>query len=223
MADDTRIRMFRVAGPIFADKGFEGTTVREICAAADVNVASVNYHFGGKETLYLQTVELAHQERLQRVPPAAWPSDALPADKLLIFVTTILNRILGEGNIGWETRLLMREMLQPTEACRPLMEEYVRPQWDQLMGILDELLPTVTTHHVRHQIAFSIVGQCLHYRLANEFVSLLIGDDWQTGAYSVERLAQHITQFSLAAMNGLSEMIQEGESPNLQIPISAAT
>ncbi len=204
MADDTRLRMLRVAGPIFADNGFEGTTVREICAAADVNVASVNYHFGGKETLYIQTIEFAHQVRLQRVPPAEWPLEASPADKLMIFVTTILNRILGEGNIGWETRLLMREMLQPTEACRPLMEEYVRPQWDQLLGVLDELLPSATTPHVRHQIAFSIVGQCLHYRLANELVTLLIGDDWQSREFSVERLASHITQFSLAAIAGIS-------------------
>ncbi|MEZ6050982.1 MAG: CerR family C-terminal domain-containing protein [Planctomycetaceae bacterium] len=225
MADETRVRMLEAAGPIFAEKGFDATTVREICAAAEVNVASVNYHFGSKETLYLQTVKLAYRQRLQRVPPAAWPADAQPAHKLQIFVSTILNRVLGEGNIGWETRLLMREMLQPTQACQPVMEEYIRPQWDQLMGILDELLPDETTHHVRHQVAFSIVGQCLHYRFANEFVLFLIGDDWQNEAYSVGRLAQHITRFSLAAINGLSEVDLESEleTQDVKPPIPAMT
>lgn len=217
MADDTRMRMLEAAGPIFAEKGFDGTTVREICAAADVNVASVNYHFGSKETLYLQTVKLAYRQRLQRVPPAAWPAEAPPARKLQIFVTTILNRVLGDGNIGWETRLLMREMLQPTQACRPVLEEYIRPQWVQLMGVLDELLPIETTHHARHQIAFSIVGQCLHYRFANEFVSLLIGDDWQDEAYSIGKLATHITSFSLAAISGRAEIEIEDETEGLNI------
>lgn len=212
MADDTRLRILRVAGPIFAENGFERTTIREICAAADVNVASVNYHFGGKQTLYVETVAQAHKQRLQRVPPAAWSPEATPEEQLLVFVTTILKRSLGEGDVGWETRLLMREMLEPTEACRPVMEEYVRPQWDQLTRILNDFLPVETDEHIRQQIAFSIVGQCLHYRVANELVLLLIGDDWQSTPYSIERLAQHITQFSLAAIQGFAVQRQH---PNL--------
>ncbi len=200
MADDTRLRILRAGGPIFAGGGFEGTTVREICAAADVNLASVNYHFGSKETLYLETVQLAHQEKLLRVPPAAWPADASPQDKLRVFVGTILNRLLGEGDIGWETRLLMREMIHPTHACRPLVEDYIRPQFDQLLDVLAELLPDTTEPSVRHRVAFSIVGQCLHYRFASEFVSLLIGDERSTGAYSIEELSEHITRFSLGGL-----------------------
>ncbi|MCA9077876.1 MAG: CerR family C-terminal domain-containing protein [Planctomycetaceae bacterium] len=213
MADDTRLRILRVAGPIFAENGYEGTTIREICAAADVNVASVNYHFGGKETLYVETVAHAYGERLQRVPPAAWSPEATPAEQLHAFVTTILKRCLGEGDVGWESRLLMREMLEPTDACRMVIGEYVRPQWNQLAQILDRLLPADTEEHVRQQIAFSIVGQCVYYRMANELVLMLIGGDWQSDPYSIERLAQHITQFSLAGIHGFAD---PGKQPNLR-------
>ncbi len=200
MADETRLRILKAAGPIFAEGGFEGTTVREICAAADVNLASVNYHFGSKETLYLETVQLAHQEKLLRVPPAAWPADASPQDQLRVFVATLLNRILGEGDVGWETRLLMREMIHPTHACRSLVEDYIRPQFDQLLSVLAEILPATTETPVRHLVAFSIVGQCLHYRIAGEFVSLLIGDDGSAGTCSIEELSEHITRFSLGGI-----------------------
>ncbi|MGD9855126.1 MAG: CerR family C-terminal domain-containing protein [Planctomycetaceae bacterium] len=200
MADETRLRILRTAGPIFAESGFEATTVREICAAAGVNLASVNYHFGSKETLYLESVQFAHREKLLRVPPPQWPAGASAEEKLRIFVRTILNRCLGEGIVGWETRLLMREMLHPTHACRPLVEEFIRPQFDQLLDVLSEVLPESTEQSVRHRIAFSIVGQCLHYRFASEFVSLLIGEEFESGGFSIDALSTHITRFSLGGV-----------------------
>ena len=43
---NVRDRLLEVAGPVFSEKGFEKTTVREICQKADVNLASVNYYSG---------------------------------------------------------------------------------------------------------------------------------------------------------------------------------
>ena len=97
MADDTRDRVLSAAGPIFARQGFEGATIREICAAAGVNLASVNYHFGNKETLYLETVKLAHEQKLLRVPLPELPQETSREEKLENFIRTILNRLLGGG------------------------------------------------------------------------------------------------------------------------------
>lgn len=49
---DTKKKILEVARVLFADQGFEGTSVREIAKAADVNIASVNYHFTNKENLF---------------------------------------------------------------------------------------------------------------------------------------------------------------------------
>ena len=49
---DTKTKILEVARVLFADQGFEGTSVREIAKAADVNIASVNYHFNNKENLF---------------------------------------------------------------------------------------------------------------------------------------------------------------------------
>ena len=56
----TRSRIMEVARILFADHGFEGTSVREIAKAADVNVASVNYHFLSKENLYSEILRLGY-------------------------------------------------------------------------------------------------------------------------------------------------------------------
>ena len=50
----TRERILDTAEVLFAQKGFEAVSVREITAAASCNLAGVNYHFGNKENLYLE-------------------------------------------------------------------------------------------------------------------------------------------------------------------------
>lgn len=47
----TKERILEVAGHLFAEKGFDATSMRDITDAAGVNLASVNYHFGSKEGL----------------------------------------------------------------------------------------------------------------------------------------------------------------------------
>jgi len=47
-------RLLDAAEELFCEHGFEGTSVRDIAAAAGCNIASVNYYFGGKEKLYLE-------------------------------------------------------------------------------------------------------------------------------------------------------------------------
>lgn len=57
MSDETRQKILNVASELFARYGFNGTSVRDIASACDVNVAAVNYHFGSKHNLYWAVVQ----------------------------------------------------------------------------------------------------------------------------------------------------------------------
>lgn len=57
-AGDTRAALIAAAREQFAARGFAGTSVRSIAAAAGVNASLVNHHFGGKEALLVATMEL---------------------------------------------------------------------------------------------------------------------------------------------------------------------
>jgi len=48
----TRERLMEAAMVEFAQRGYAGATVADICARAEANVAAVNYHYGSKEKLY---------------------------------------------------------------------------------------------------------------------------------------------------------------------------
>lgn len=60
--DRTRERILAVSLPLFAAHGYDGTSVRTLAAAADVNVATLSYHFGGKEGLYRTVVHRLFQD-----------------------------------------------------------------------------------------------------------------------------------------------------------------
>lgn len=57
MGVDKREHIMSTAVSLFATNGFEGTSVRDIAASADVNLAMINYYFGSKEKLFESIVE----------------------------------------------------------------------------------------------------------------------------------------------------------------------
>ena len=71
MATDTKERILDAAEGLFADRGFPGTSMRDITQGADANIAAVNYHFGSKEALLLavleRRIEPVNQARLARL------------------------------------------------------------------------------------------------------------------------------------------------------------
>jgi TetR/AcrR family transcriptional regulator, regulator of cefoperazone and chloramphenicol sensitivity len=223
--DDTRERLLVAASKVFAEKGFEKTTVREICQAAEVsNLAAVNYYFGDKERLYIECVKLAHKVRIDDVPLPVWNPATTPEMKLRGLVLTMLRRMIGGGCQPWHEQLMMREVVNPTGAVVELVQEFIRPHFDLLLSVIDEFVPAEMPAEKRHQIAFSIVGQCLHYKVAKPIVSLLVGHD-EAASYSPEGLAEHITEFTLAAMRELSRSAKQTlpRSPTMPHRLGAST
>ncbi|MHB8079829.1 MAG: TetR family transcriptional regulator [Candidatus Krumholzibacteriia bacterium] len=77
----TRTALMRAALPLFAQRGFAGTTVEAIAGAARVNKALINYHFGGKQGLFTAILGDALSAAEARIRPLA--ADARPADRRL--------------------------------------------------------------------------------------------------------------------------------------------
>ncbi len=78
-----------------------------------------------------------------------------------------------------------------------------------LNEIIAEMLPSGFPEHRRHKIAFSIVGQCLIYRVCNHVVGMLIGSEERNKSFVVDQLAEHIVQFSLG---GIEQAKRESEA-----------
>ena len=59
---DTKDRLVAAATTLFAERGFHGTTVRDIAERAGANVAAGNYHYGSKKALYLEVLRAQFAE-----------------------------------------------------------------------------------------------------------------------------------------------------------------
>lgn len=190
--------MLEAAGEVFAELGFRAATIRDICQRGKANVAAVNYHFGDKQALYIEAVQRAHCTRRELID-VIWPPDWTPQQKLRGFIGQWLEHQLAEDRPSWHTGLMLREMSDPTEACVKLVEAYIRPMAQTLRGIIRELVPGEQTERQGWLIGFSIVSQCLFYKVHRPIAELLVGRE-EYAKFNIPMLADHITRFSLAAI-----------------------
>ncbi len=195
--DPTKTRLLEAAGEEFAEKGFEAARVRSICRKARANAAAVNYHFGDKERLYIEAVIEAHRCGSTLIPDSVFEQGE-PADQLRTYVGHFLGNVLAMRENTWHRALMLREMLQPTSACEALVREAIRPRFERLMGILRNACPDADERRL-HALAFSVIGQGLHYRMARPVCEQLIGQE-AFESLDVDFLTDHITTFTLAAL-----------------------
>jgi AcrR family transcriptional regulator len=196
--DDTRTRLLDAAGREFAEKGFEAARVREICRRAGANLAAVNYHFGDKERLYIESVLEAHRCGTELLPGADFEVRT-PAEQLRLFIHHFLSNVLAmRPDDTWQRALMLREMLQPTSACEALVREAIRPRFERLQEILRRACPGADPRRL-NALTFSVIGQCLHYKVARPVSERLVGPEAYE-ALDVDYLTDHITTFCLAAL-----------------------
>jgi len=216
--EQTKARLLEAAGEEFAEKGYDFARVRSICQRAGVNLAAVNYHFGDKERLYTEAVLEAHRCGSELLPEEAF-AEKTPAEQLGLFIHHFMHHVLAlRGEPKWHQVLILREMLEPTSASDALVREAIRPRFERLKSIFRRACPDADERKI-HVLVFSVIGQCLHYKMAREVSLRLIGHE----AYEqldLDYLTRHVTGFTLAAlglaapMTGMGEPFKHGcESP----------
>jgi AcrR family transcriptional regulator len=209
---DTHQRLLDAAGEVFAQRGFRQATVREICRKANANIAAVNYHFRDKDGLYAAVLREAQREAREKYPPTlGLGPDASPEQRLHAFVRSFLLRLFDPGRPAWHGLLMAREMVEPTAALDLIIEESIRPRFELLRAVVRDLAgPEVPEVRIR-LCAQSILGQCMYYHYGRRVLARLWRpEDGQS--FDAEHLADHIVEFSLAALRHLAVSVRSSTS-----------
>jgi AcrR family transcriptional regulator len=202
---DTKRRVIAAASGLFAERGFHGTTVRDIAQRARVNLAAGHYHFGSKETLYLEVLRVQFGEIMAELEQrgarltagTARPGRAALRELLRTRITAMLELLLGPPP-GLHGTLMMREMCDPSAALPDIVEQFIQPHKREMEAIVAGLLPRLGRQQVERCI-FSIVGQVFFYRHMFPALPLLFGQRELTRSW-LGAVAEHITEFSLGGM-----------------------
>lgn len=135
----TRARILKAAGKLFATTGYAETSSKAIAARANVDVASINYHFGNRAGLYQATlieahrffVNFAHLKDILR-------KDLSPEEKLLHLIQLFVRRAFQQPR-PWHLQLLAREALAPTSHFQILFKEEAEPKQLLIKQLLSDL------------------------------------------------------------------------------------
>jgi TetR/AcrR family transcriptional regulator, regulator of cefoperazone and chloramphenicol sensitivity len=199
--DETRRKLLDAASEVFAEHGYQAATVREICTRAGANIASVNYHFGDKLALYSELLKTAVTESENPAMTGAMHA-ATPEDALRAFITVMFRHIIRPDRPTWYAKAMAHELAHPTPALAVVVEHVIRPKARVLYRIVGEIIGRPELDKKTRLCAHSVIGQVVHYIHARPVIGLL-WPELQMCPETTEEIANHIADFSLAALKGL--------------------
>jgi AcrR family transcriptional regulator len=180
---DTRDRIIRSAELLFAQNGYDGTSLREITEKAGVNVASVNYHFGSKENLLVSLLDRIiapiNEERLELLDAVSADGPAGVEETLEAFLRPDLHALERLRSRDPDLPRFVSRMY--TEAS-PLMYSVIGSQFAEIGRRFGEAFQRALPHLDEDEISFrlaSVVGIVVYLFAGIEApgMSSLVGDD----------------------------------------------
>jgi len=198
---NTRDNILSSACVVFAEKGYHRATVNEICKMAGANVALVSYYFSDKASLYDAVWKYSFECTNHKFPlDGGGDGSGSPQEQLHIAIHAILKRTFSTDDCGIFSRLMVQEMACPTLTLSNIVDRAIRPQSEHICTILRKLLGgKKVEQRIINEYMISIMGQCIIFASNRPLRSQLLGKD-DFCQKDVERLADHITKFSLAGL-----------------------
>lgn len=200
----TRDRLLKVAEMLFAQKGYDAVSVREITDAARCNLAAINYHFGSKKTLYLHVFRERWLSRAQRILSCfeenlATHGESSPASVIQSLAEAFIKGPLTDEERLYHFQLMTRELIKPTEAFDLVGGETMRPFLKDLGQRLRPGLPHVIDEEQTLLNILSIIAIVIYFNFARAPVSKIIGHAYDE--QFKDRLVQHIVTFALSGLS----------------------
>lgn len=126
---DSKMKITCAAKKLFAKKGFEGTSTREIVAEAGVNISLIAYHYGSKEKLFFTLFDHFLENTYEEINS----NEDYSIDEFKEIITSIIRLRFDEPDL---VTILQQELTLYSSRSEKL-REILAPFWDRLRGILD--------------------------------------------------------------------------------------
>jgi AcrR family transcriptional regulator len=211
-SEQVRERLLDASEEVMSVEGFDGASVRQITSLAGCNVASVNYHFGGKENLYIEMFRRRLREmtaKRKEVIEEIMSDENGPVtlEKLLeVFSHAFLEPLIDEEKGRRFIKLMVREMNTPRLPRQMFHEEVAEPTLRSLGSAMKQIYPQMSEEQLL-LCMISVIGQLVHLIRFTE----AIGVEMMGEQFHVPELSSwigHVVKFSAA---GVRSYFEDGE------------
>lgn len=154
----TRAQILETAGQVFAEKGHDRATGKEITERAGANSAAINYYFGGFEGLYAEVLVEAHKSvaSVEEIAAVA-EADMAPEEKLRQLIALGVAALVS-GERSWALKVLSREFLAPTPARSAVEDREVVPKRRLIARVVADVLGLREDDPVVDRCCFSVMA-----------------------------------------------------------------
>lgn len=210
-AEQTRRALVHAALRLFGTKGFDGTSTRDIAAAAKANIGSIAYHFGGKEGLRAACaafiVETIQSIASQAIPPAA--GGPLGRTAAIAQLNAAIERmaafVVAQPAAGEIVQFVLRELAHPTAALDTIYDGVFEPMHRRLYGLWAEATGEDAESEDTKIAVFTMIGQVIYFRIGREAVLRRMG--WR------EFGAREVTTVTSAVKDNLAAILAARKEP----------
>lgn len=157
-----KVQILHAAKHLFSKKGYDGTTVRQICEEAKVSLALVSYHFGGKENVFYALFEPLRESFMTTEYDL---SDSLEALK------EFCKRFILYRHEEHELINILQQEIVMNSPRIGMLKDVFLPSWEQLRVILLACMEQKTIHFPSVDLAIDFIMGTLMYSYHNSFLN----------------------------------------------------
>lgn len=208
----TREHLLETAGEVFAEKGFDRATGKEICARAGVNVAAVNYYFGSIEKLYVAVLEEAqHRFITFDAIQAAVASKVGARAKLRALIDLAAQRLTAPVAASWVFRVLAREIAASSPAFAEMKQREILPRAALMKMLVSEIVGLPPEHPAVARAALTIIAPFAMLSIADRSIITRAFPGLSLGEDGAAALADHLYAYAMAGLSSVRKRAARGE------------
>ncbi|MBV6625612.1 MAG: TetR/AcrR family transcriptional regulator [Rivularia sp. (in: Bacteria)] len=196
---DTKEQILNVAEQLFAEKGFAGTSLRNVIREAQVNIAAVHYHFGSKEELFVAVVRRAAQQivtsQLEQLAKYENLDEPPSLEKILeAFYGPPLRAIIQMGETGLIRAQFMGRCRVEPSPIQQLSEKEFNESHRRFLDILQRALPNQTRTELTWKLDLAIAIIVRTVNQINQANSLIHKGSSEEVEIAISRLVKFVAQ-----------------------------